>query len=105
AESADPGQPVHRRDAGPAHGLRCYLDHGTAGHRVRALSEDRSPCPGLRYWETCRDTGSTARWPGGPVTVDPAGQAPDPGRIAGGDLGIIHPYAVAGPGGEALLVS
>jgi IS605 OrfB family transposase len=28
-----------------------------------------------------------------------------PGRVAGVDLGIIHPYAVAGPDGQALLVS
>jgi hypothetical protein len=27
------------------------------------------------------------------------------GRVAGVDPGIIHPYAVAGPGGEGLLVS
>jgi len=40
-----------------------------------------------------------------PVARYPAGQKPDPGRIAGVDLGIIHPYAVAGPGGEGLLVS
>ena len=33
----------------------------------------------------------------------PAG--PDPARVAGVDLGIIHPYAVAGPGGQQLLVS
>jgi transposase len=40
-----------------------------------------------------------------PVTIYPAGSQPDPGRVAGVDLGIIHPYAVAGPGGQALLVS
>ena len=40
-----------------------------------------------------------------PVASYPAGQEPDPGRVAGVDLGIIHPYAVAGPEGEALLVS
>jgi putative transposase len=40
-----------------------------------------------------------------PVTTYPAGQEPDPARVAGVDLGIIHPYAVAGPDGEALLVS
>ena len=40
-----------------------------------------------------------------PVTVYPPGAEPDPGRVAGVDLGIIHPYAVAGPGGQALLVS
>ena len=40
-----------------------------------------------------------------PVAVYPAGQAPDPSRVAGVDLGIIHPYAVAGPGGQGLLIS
>jgi len=40
-----------------------------------------------------------------PVACYPAGQEPDPDRVAGVDLGIIHPYAVAGPDGEALLVS
>jgi IS605 OrfB family transposase len=40
-----------------------------------------------------------------PVTTYPPGAGPDPGRVAGVDLGIIHPYAVAGPGGQALLVS
>src|SRR5246127_644651 len=40
-----------------------------------------------------------------PVTTYPAGQEPDPGRIAGVDLGIIHPYALAAPGVDALLVS
>jgi IS605 OrfB family transposase len=40
-----------------------------------------------------------------PITCYPAGQKPDPARMAGVDPGIIHPYAVAGPGGEALLVS
>ena len=40
-----------------------------------------------------------------PVTVYPPGAEPDPGRVAGVDLGIIHPYAVTGPDGQALLVS
>jgi transposase len=40
-----------------------------------------------------------------PVTVYPPGAQPDAARVAGVDLGIIHPYAVAGPGGQALLVS
>jgi putative transposase len=40
-----------------------------------------------------------------PVACYPGGQAPDPERVAGVDLGIIHPYAVAGPGGQGLLVS
>jgi IS605 OrfB family transposase len=40
-----------------------------------------------------------------PVACHPAGQEPDPARVAGVDLGIIHPYAVAGPGGQGLLVS
>jgi putative transposase len=40
-----------------------------------------------------------------PVACYPAGQEPDPAQVAGVDLGIIHPYAVAGPEGEGLLVS
>ena len=40
-----------------------------------------------------------------PVAVYPPGAEPVPDRVAGVDLGIIHPYAVAGPDGQALLVS
>ncbi|RZU76739.1 IS605 OrfB family transposase [Micromonospora kangleipakensis] len=40
-----------------------------------------------------------------PVAVYPPGEQPDPARVGGVDLGIIHPYAVAGPDGEGLLVS
>ena len=40
-----------------------------------------------------------------PVATYPDGEAPDPGRVAGVDLGIIHPYAAAGPDAELLLVS
>jgi IS605 OrfB family transposase len=40
-----------------------------------------------------------------PVAVYPPGEGPDPSRIAGVDLGVIHPYAVAGPDGQGLLVS
>jgi transposase len=40
-----------------------------------------------------------------PVTMYERGTGPEPSRTAGVDLGIIHPYAVAGPDGEGLLVS
>ena len=40
-----------------------------------------------------------------PVATYPDGRAPDPGRVAGVDLGVIHPYAAAGPDGARLLVS
>src|SRR5215831_14856655 len=40
-----------------------------------------------------------------PVACYSAGQEPDPARVARVDLGIIHLYAVAGPGGKGLLVS
>jgi IS605 OrfB family transposase len=40
-----------------------------------------------------------------PVTQYPPGQEPDPARVAGVDLGIIHPFAVAGADGHGLLVS
>src|SRR5579864_8380170 len=49
---------------------------------------------------------------GGRLTLTVSAEVPivehpgsDPSRVAGVDLGIVHPYAVAGPGGEALLVS
>ncbi|MCW3820917.1 transposase, partial [Micromonospora sp. DR5-3] len=40
-----------------------------------------------------------------PVATYPPGEGPDPGRVAGVDLGIIHLYAVASRDGEGLLVS
>src|SRR5262249_42199417 len=40
-----------------------------------------------------------------PIAVYPDDLAPDAARVAGVDLGIIHPYAVAGPDGAGLLVS
>jgi transposase len=40
-----------------------------------------------------------------PVAQYPQGQEPERSKVAGVDMGIIHPYAVAGPGGQALLVS
>jgi IS605 OrfB family transposase len=40
-----------------------------------------------------------------PVATYPPGQGPDPARVAGVDPGIIHPYAVAGPDRQGLLVS
>ena len=40
-----------------------------------------------------------------PVAAYLPGTAPDPGRIAGIDLGVIHPCAVTGPDGQGLLVS
>ncbi|MEV5708550.1 transposase [Actinoallomurus sp. NPDC052274] len=40
-----------------------------------------------------------------PVATYAPGTEPDPDRVAGVDPGVIHPYAVAGPDGEALLVS
>src|SRR5215469_13965982 len=40
-----------------------------------------------------------------PVATYPPGDEPDTARVAGVDLGIIHPYAVAGPDGQALLIS
>ncbi|MEN3611165.1 hypothetical protein AAH979_16595 [Plantactinospora sp. ZYX-F-223] len=40
-----------------------------------------------------------------PVTSYEPGTGPEPDRVAGVDLGVIHPYAVSGPHGQALLVS
>jgi IS605 OrfB family transposase len=40
-----------------------------------------------------------------PITTYPPEQQPDPARIAGVGPGVIHPFAVAGPDGEGLVVS
>ncbi|WP_345472833.1 transposase [Actinoallomurus oryzae] len=40
-----------------------------------------------------------------PITAYPPEREPDPGRMAGVDPGLIHPFAVAGPDGEGLVVS
>ena len=40
-----------------------------------------------------------------PVAAYPPGTGPDRARVAGVDLGIIHPYAAAGPADQRLLVS
>ncbi|MET7399323.1 transposase [Dactylosporangium sp. NPDC005572] len=40
-----------------------------------------------------------------PIATYPDGTGPDPAWTAGVDLGVIHPYAVAGPDGHGLLVS
>jgi transposase len=40
-----------------------------------------------------------------PVATYRDGEGPDPARIAGAGPGVIHPFAVAGPGREGLLVS
>jgi IS605 OrfB family transposase len=40
-----------------------------------------------------------------PVATYPPGEGPDPGRIAGVDLGVIHPCALAGPDRIGLLIS
>ncbi|WP_406036909.1 transposase [Micromonospora sp. NBC_00898] len=40
-----------------------------------------------------------------PVAVYPPGEQPDSAKVAGVDLGIIHPYALSGPDGKGLLVS
>src|SRR5215467_10542644 len=52
---------------------------------------------GRRLWVDVTAEVSVARYP--------QGQGPDCSRVTGVDVGIIHPYAVAGPGGQALLVS
>jgi transposase len=87
--------------------LRIPVARGCAPLRVR-LDRDLPYPPGqVRSVTVLSDAGRlwidvTAEVP---VTVYPPGAGPDPGRVAGVDLGIIHPYAVAGPDGQALLVS
>jgi transposase len=87
--------------------LRLPVTRGCAPLRVRLDRDLPYPAGQVRSVTLLYDAGRlwadvTAEVP---VTVYPAGQQPDPGRVAGVDLGIIHPYAVAGPGAQGLLVS
>ncbi|HEV3288974.1 MAG TPA: hypothetical protein VG123_08275, partial [Streptosporangiaceae bacterium] len=87
--------------------LRIPVARGCAPLRVR-LDRDLPYPPGqVRSVTVLYDAGR--RWADVtaevPVTVYSPGEGPDRARVAGVDLGIIHPYAVAGPGGQALLVS
>jgi putative transposase len=78
----------------PSLWLRLDRDIPYPVERVRSVT---LLCEGRRLWLEV-----TAELP---VAAYPDGDGPDPGRIAGVDLGIIHPYAVAGRDGRALLVS
>ncbi|MFG3715333.1 RNA-guided endonuclease InsQ/TnpB family protein [Micromonospora sp. NPDC047730] len=118
AGDASAGFPRRRRGLVP---VRWY--HGTFtldGHRVRIPTAKGTPGLWVRLarqvpYPVEQVRSITLLCEGGrlfldvtaevPITVYPAGEGPDPARVAGVDVGIIHPYAVAGPGGEALLVS
>jgi transposase len=89
------------------HQLRLPVARGCPPLRVR-LDRDLAYPPGQVRSVTLLSEGNrlwvdvTAEVP---VAVYPDGEGPDPERVAGVDLGIIHPYALAGPGGQGLLVS
>jgi hypothetical protein len=107
------GFPRRRRRLTP---VRWY--HGTFtldGHRVRLPTA--AGCPPLRLrldrdipYPVEQVRSLTLLYEGGrlclevtaevPVAAYPDREGPDPGRIAGVDLGIIHPYAVAGRKGR-----
>ena len=87
--------------------LRIPVARGRAPLRVRLDRDLPYPAGQVRSVTLFYDAGRlwadvTAEVP---VAAYPPGAGPDPARVAGVDLGIIHPYAVAGPDGEALLVS
>ena len=87
--------------------LRIPVARGCAPLRVRLDRDLPYPAGQIRSVTLFYDAGRlwadvTAEVP---VAAYPPGAGPDPARVAGVDLGIIHPYAVAGPDGEALLVS
>ena len=103
--------------------LRWY--HGTFTLDGQAAADPGRPRPPAAVWcgwtGTCPTRQSQVRsvtllYDAGRLWVDVTAEVPVtglPGRdrsrtragSAGVDLGIIHPYAVAGPGGEGLLVS
>ncbi|MFI5079461.1 MAG: RNA-guided endonuclease InsQ/TnpB family protein [Streptosporangiales bacterium] len=87
--------------------LRIPVARGRAPLRVRLDRDPPYPPEQVRSVTLLYDAGRlwvdvTAEVP---VACYPAGQEPDLCRVAGVDLGIIHPYAVAGPDGQGLLVS
>ncbi len=87
--------------------LRIPVARGCAPLRVRLDRDLPYPAGQVRSVTLLYDAGRlwadvTAEVP---VAVYPSGAGPDRARVAGVDLGIIHPYAVAGPDGQALLVS
>ncbi len=87
--------------------LQIPVARGCPPLRVRLDRDLPYPAEGIRSVTLLFDAGRlwvevTAEVP---VAVYPPGQEPDPARVAGVDLGIIHPYAVAGPGAQGLLVS
>ena len=87
--------------------LRIPVARGCPPLRVRLDRDLPYPAESIRAATLLYDAGRlwvdvTAEVP---VAAYPPDGEPDPERVAGVDLGIIHPYAVAGPGGQALLVS
>jgi transposase len=87
--------------------LRIPVARGCAPLRVRLDRDLPYPPESVRSVTLLYDAGRlwadvTAEVP---VAAYPPGGGPDPARVAGVDLGIIHPYAVAGPDGQGLLVS
>jgi IS605 OrfB family transposase len=101
--------------------VRWYHGTFTLDGRVLRLPVARG-CPPLRVrldravpYPLGQVRSVTLGWAGGRLYLDvtaevsvalyPDGAGPDPARVAGVDLGVIHPYAVAGPGGSGLLVS
>ena len=87
--------------------LRIPVARGCAPLRVRLDRDVPYPPDQVRSVTLLHDAGRlwvdlTAEVP---VAVYLPGVEPDRARVAGVDLGIIHPYAVAGPDGQGLLVS
>jgi IS605 OrfB family transposase len=87
--------------------LRIPVAHGCPPLQVRLDRDLPYPAGSVRSVTLLYDAGRlwadvTAEVP---VASYASGAEPVPGRVAGVDLGIIHPYAVAGPDGQALLVS
>jgi putative transposase len=87
--------------------LRLPVAHGCAPLWVRLDREVPYPAGQVRSVTLLNEGGQlfaevTAEIP---IVTYPAGEGPDPGRVAGVDPGVIHPFAVAGPDGHGLLVS
>jgi len=87
--------------------LRLPVTKGAPTLWVRLDREPPYPAEQIRSVTLCVDAGRLVIdvCAEVPVAAHAAGCGPDPARVAGVDLGIIHPYALSGPDGAGLVVS
>jgi IS605 OrfB family transposase len=91
------------RVAGDGRRVRLGVARGQARLDVRLAQPIPYPVAAVRSVTLVADAGRL--WLDVTAAVPVADHGLDPDRVAGVDIGLIHPYAVAGPDGQGLLVS